>query len=42
MLVMLFVAKLRLGGIGEDAGDDRWAAWDEMPSDILSLPVKKV
>ncbi|KAI3323627.1 hypothetical protein HD806DRAFT_497381 [Xylariaceae sp. AK1471] len=37
-----FVVKLQGTEIGEDLGDDGWAVWVDVPSDILSLPVMKI
>ena len=37
-----FVVKLKGNEIGSDLGDDGWAAWDDVPSDILSLPVMRM
>lgn len=38
----VFVARLTGKGIGDDLGEDGWAAWIDVPSDILSLPVMKM
>ncbi|KAI6093243.1 hypothetical protein F4821DRAFT_77758 [Hypoxylon rubiginosum] len=37
-----FVAKLKGDEIGSDLGDDGWAVWDDVPSDILGLRVMKI
>jgi hypothetical protein len=37
-----FVVKLKGNEIGSDLGEDGWAAWDDVPSDILGLPAMKV
>lgn len=37
-----FVVKLQGNEIGEDLGEDGWAVWADVPSDILSLPVMKM
>ncbi len=37
-----FVVKLKGNEIGSDLGEDGWAAWDDVPSDILSLPVMRM
>lgn len=37
-----FVARLQGNEIGEDLGEDGWAAWRDVPLDILSLPVMKM
>lgn len=37
-----FVAKLQGREIGEDLGEDGWAAWIDVPEDILSIPVMKM
>lgn len=37
-----FVFKLKGTRIGEDLGDDGWAAWIDVPSDILDLPIMKM
>ncbi|KAI1770274.1 hypothetical protein F4818DRAFT_433565 [Hypoxylon cercidicola] len=37
-----FVVKLKGNEIGSDLGEDGWAVWDDVPSDILSLPVMKM
>ncbi|KAI0146283.1 hypothetical protein GGR57DRAFT_506578 [Xylariaceae sp. FL1272] len=34
-----FVVKLKSDDAGYCAGDDGWAVWESVPSDILSLPV---
>ena len=36
-----FVVKIQGTEIGEDLGDDGWAAWVDVPSDILDLPIMK-
>ncbi|KAI1501126.1 hypothetical protein F5X99DRAFT_383973 [Biscogniauxia marginata] len=36
-----FVVKLQGNEIGEDLGEDGWAAWVDVPLDILSLPIMK-
>ncbi|KAI0103351.1 hypothetical protein GGR51DRAFT_254038 [Nemania sp. FL0031] len=37
-----FVVKLKGNEIGADLGADGWAAWDDVPLDILSLPIMKM
>ena len=37
-----FVVKLKGDEIGSDLGEDGWAAWDDVPADILSLPVMRM
>ncbi|SPO01958.1 uncharacterized protein DNG_04631 [Cephalotrichum gorgonifer] len=37
----VFVVKLKGDEIGSDLGEDGWAVWDDVPGDILSLPVMK-
>jgi hypothetical protein len=37
-----FVVKIQGNEIGEDLGEDGWAAWIDVPSEILSLPVMKM
>jgi hypothetical protein len=37
-----FVVKLQGTQIGEDLGEDGWAAWIDVPEDILSLPVMRI
>ncbi|KAI1734980.1 hypothetical protein F4680DRAFT_317284 [Xylaria scruposa] len=37
-----FVFKLKGNEIGEDLGEDGWAAWDNVHSEILSLPVMEI
>jgi hypothetical protein len=37
-----FVVKLQGNEIGEDLGEDGWAVWVDVPSDILSLPIMKI
>ncbi|KAK4232865.1 hypothetical protein C8A03DRAFT_39482 [Achaetomium macrosporum] len=37
-----FVVKLKGNEIGSELGDDGWAAWDDVPSDILDLPVMQI
>ncbi|KEZ46930.1 hypothetical protein SAPIO_CDS0277 [Scedosporium apiospermum] len=37
-----FVVKLKGNEIGSDLGEDGYALWDDVPSDILKLPVMKI
>lgn len=37
-----FVVKIQGNEIGEDLGEDGWAAWIDVPEDILSLPIMKM
>lgn len=37
-----FVARLQGNEIGEDLGEDGWAAWRDVPSEVLSLPVMRM
>ncbi|KAI1956349.1 hypothetical protein LOZ58_006426 [Ophidiomyces ophidiicola] len=37
-----FVVKLKGDDIKSDLGDDGWAAWDDVPLDILTLPIMKI
>ena len=37
-----FVVKLKGDEIGSDLGEDGWAAWDDVPAEILSLPVMRM
>ena len=37
-----FVVKIQGNEIGEDLGEDGWAAWLNVPEDILNLPVMKI
>ncbi|CAK7229466.1 hypothetical protein SCUCBS95973_007231 [Sporothrix curviconia] len=38
----VFVAKLQGREIGEDLGEDGWAVWLDVPSEVLSLPVMSI
>ncbi|KAK4204756.1 hypothetical protein QBC40DRAFT_336674 [Triangularia verruculosa] len=37
-----FVFKIQGREIGEDLGEDGWAAWQDVPEDILSLDIMKL
>lgn len=37
-----FVVKIQGTQIGEDLGEDGWAAWIDVPLDIMDLPVIKI
>jgi hypothetical protein len=37
-----FVFKLQGREIGEDLGEDGWAAWIDVPTEVLSLPVMRI
>ncbi|MCJ1323994.1 hypothetical protein MMC10_000656 [Thelotrema lepadinum] len=37
-----FVVKLKGNEIGDDLGEDGWALWDNMPSNILDLPIMNI
>ncbi|CAK7207245.1 hypothetical protein SEUCBS139899_010055 [Sporothrix eucalyptigena] len=34
-----FVVRIQGTQIGEDLGEDGWAVWEDVPSDILELPI---